>query len=142
MTERYLGMLSAYKLWFPNLYDKTIDCWQTGINTILATLNDGSKIEFNSQTNTMRDVTSLYSTTVSKMDEESWRKEFGRQLRRAISDKGITQEQLSDISGVSKQRLTRYVRGQSTPSGYVLSRLSEILDCDSRELTRFGQIEE
>lgn len=142
MTDRYLGVLNAYKLWFPNLYNRTVDCWMTDINTLLATLDDGSKIEFNSQTNAMRDVTGLYSTGVTEMDEESWRKEFGHYLRRAIGDKGITQERLADMSGISKQMLTRYVRGHSTPSGYVLSKISEILGCDARELTGFGSAEE
>lgn len=142
MTDRYLGVLNAYKLWFPNLYNRTVDCWQTDIYTLLATLDDGSRIEFNSRTNAMRDVTGLYSTGVNEMDEESWRKEFGRHLRRAITDKGITQERLADMSGISRQMMTRYIRGLSTPSGYILSKLTEILECDARELTGFGSAEE
>ena len=142
MMNRYLSMVESYKFWFPTMYERTIDCKQSGTCTLLATLTDGSKIEFNSRTTTMRDVTGLYSTTVTEMDEETWRKEFGARLRNAITTKNITQERLSDITGISRQMLTRYIRGQSTPSGYALSRLSAILDCDPREFTRFDYIEE
>lgn len=139
MLERYKKIIDDYKIWHPSMYEKTVECRPSGRSSILVTLNDGSKIEYESNSNTVRNVTRMY--TENATDEESWRKDFGQQLRKLIADKGYTQEKLSDVTGISRQMLTRYVRGNSTPSGYILTRLSDALDCDIRELTKFGYID-
>lgn len=142
MLERYKRIIDAYRTWYPRMYNRTVECRPSGRSNILVTLDDGEKMEFDSLDNSIRSVTKYYTNSVNDVDEESWRKEFGRKLHRAIVDKGITQEQLSDMTGISRQMLSRYIRGNSTPSGYILSRLAEVLDCDVRELTKFGYIDE
>lgn len=140
--KQYEDILESYRDWHPSLYEKTIDCRPSGHYSIVARLYDGSRIEYNSLDNSIRDVTRFYiRETNSALDEESWRKEFGRQLRHRIVERGINQERLSDLTGISRQMLSRYVNGNSTPSGYVLTRLSEILECDVRDLTSFGYID-
>lgn len=143
MLKRYEKIIEQYKLWFPGLYEQTVECMPSGRYCILAYLDDGTAFEFNSLDNTVRNVTKLYiRDTRDALDEESWRKEFGHKLRRAIADRGINQDKLSELLGISRQMLTRYVRGTSTPSGYNISRLAEVLNCDVRELTKPGYIDE
>ena len=143
MLKRYESIISNYEKWHPGLYAKTVECKPSGYYSILACLADGSKIEYNDLDNTIRDVTRFYNREANNtLDEESWKKEFGRRLRHLIAERGISQEELSDLTGISRQMLSRYVRGTSTPSGYILTRLSEVLDCDIRDLTRFGYIDE
>lgn len=143
MLERYSEIIEGYKSWYPSLYSKTVECKPCGKYSILARLSDGSRVEYNSMDNGIRDVSKLYDRSYThSMTEEMWREEFGRKLRRAIEDKGITQERLSELSGISRQMLTRYVRGNSTPSGYILNKLAEVLDCDVRELSKFGYIDD
>lgn len=143
MLRKYEQIIDGYKVWHPILFSQTIECRPSGRYCILASLNDGSKIEYDSRDNTIRDVTKYYiRESIDDVDEIAWRKEFGRKLNRAIADKGINQEKLSEMMGISRQMLSRYIRGNSTPSGYVLSRLAEVLDCDVRELTKFGYIDE
>lgn len=143
MLEQYKRIIESYKTWYPIMYKQTVDCRPSGRYTILVTLEDGTRIEYNSFDNTIKDVTKFYiHDSEENVDEEQWRKEFGRKLRLAITNRGISQEKVADRVGISRQMMTRYVRGSSTPSGYILSKLSEILDCDVRELTRFGYIDE
>ena len=143
MLKKYEQIIESYKIWHPSLYKQTIECRPSGKHCILASLDDGSKIEYNDLDNTIRDVTKLYvRESVESLDEVAWRKEFGHKLHRAITDKSITQERLSEITGISRQMMSRYVRGTSTPSGYILSRIVEALGCDARELTKFGYIDE
>lgn len=143
MLKRYSKIVDEYKTWYPNLYSRTIECKPSGKYSILALLSDGSRVEYNFADNTIRDVTKLYNKVfVNEMNEETWRQEFGRKLRKVILDKGTTQEKLSELTGISRQMLTRYVRGNSTPSGYVLSKLTEALECDVRELIKFGYLDE
>lgn len=143
MLSRYEDIIESYKVWYPSLYRRTKECRPSGRFCILVTLDDDTKMEFNSFDHTIRDVSNLYDRNPENgLDESAWRKEFGHKLRRVIEEKGINQEQLSGMIGISRQMLSRYVRGTSTPSGYVLTRLSEILGCDVRELTKFGYVDE
>ena len=143
MLSTYERILNEYKVWHPALYNQTVECRPSGRYSILVTLDDESRLEYNSTDNSIRDVTKFYiRERTLDVDEESWRKEFGRKLQRVIAEKGMTQEKLSEVTGISRQMMSRYVRGTSTPSGYILSRLVEALGCDVRELTKFGYIEE
>jgi ribosome-binding protein aMBF1 (putative translation factor) len=115
----------------------------SGRFSILVTLDDGVKMEFSNLDKTIRNVSKLYDkSNAATNDEDFWRKEFGRKLRRFIAEGGMNQEQLADKIGISRQMLSRYVRGTSTPSGFTLSRLAEILKCDIRDLTTFGYLDE
>ena len=142
MLKNYERILDEYRTWYPSLYEKSVECRPSGRYSILVSLNDGSKIEYNSLDNSVREVTRYYKREPASLDEESWRKEFGRNLQRIVAERGITQEILSERIGISRPMLSRYFRGNSTPSGYILTRLSEVLDCDVRELSRFGYIDE
>lgn len=142
MMKQYNRMLEAYKAWYPTLYDKTLECRPSGRYRILALLNDGAKVEFDSIDNSIRNVSRYYAKDSNEVDEEAWRKEFGRKLKQAMIDRGISQENLADSIGISRQMMSRYVRGTSTPSGYNLTLLATVLDCDVRELTKFGYIDE
>lgn len=143
MLSRYEKIIEDYKTWYPNMYAQTTECRPSGHSQIMIVLKDGTRMEFNAIDNSIRNVTKYYEhDSDSALDEEAWRKEFGRKLSRAISDKGLTQERLSEMTGISRQMLSRYVRGSSTPSGYILSRLVEVLGCDARDLTKFGYIDE
>lgn len=142
-NEMLEKIIKSYETWYPTFFEHSVGFSMTGIHSVLIDLKDGSKIEYNSYDNTIRDITHLYNREKDVgLDEEVWRKEFGHQLRRAIVDRGITQDQLSEMTGVSRQMLSRYIHGTSTPSGYIISRLSEVLDCDVHKLTRFGCVEE
>ena len=142
MLKRYEQILNSYKTWHPRLYEHTLECMPSSRYCIVASLDDGSKIEYNDLDNSIREVTRFYICESSnELDEESWRKEFGRKLRTIIAERGISQEHLSEMTGISRQMLSRYVRGNSTPSGYILARLAEVLECDVRELTKFGYVD-
>lgn len=143
MLKHYESVVDSYKVWHPNLYDQTVECRTSGRDSIVARLRDGTRVEYNARTNAVRFVTKFYEQDLDHpVDEESWRKEFGNKLRSVIGDRGLTQERLCDLTGISRQMLTRYVRGTSTPSAYILNRLSEVLECDIRDLCKFNYLEE
>lgn len=132
-------IIRSYEEWHPAFFEHSVNMVMNGAYSIVVELDDNSKIEYNARDNTIRDVTHIYNRNPGeRLEEESWRKEFGHQLRRAMTDAGITQDQLSEETGISRQMLSRYIHGTSTPSGYILSRLSEVLNCDVHRLTRFG----
>lgn len=142
MMRQYERILDEYKVWYPTLYSRTVECRPSGRHMILVTLDDKSKIEFCSLDGTIRDVTKLYEhESIMDMQETEWRKEFGHRLRRAMENSGINQEHLSEKMGISRQMLSRYSNGNATPSSYIVTKLSEVLKCDIRDLTKFSYID-
>lgn len=66
--------------------------------------------------------------------EEEWRKRFARTLCRKMRTVGISQEQLSEITKISKVTLSKYVNCKGTPNGHNISKLSRALKCSPSEL--------
>ena len=60
-------------------------------------------------------------------------------LRELRQKKGITLKQLSEISGVSIQQLSRYERGEISPSADPLTRIAKALDTSVDEILNGGK---
>ena len=131
-------IVSEFKLWYPLFYERTVDCVINGYHSLLAILNDGTKLEFSSLDNTLRDVTRIYDPDYNtNMSEEEWRKEFGNRLNALLRDRSMKHEVLADRLGVSRIMVSKYINGKATPSSYNLKRIARVLDCDIRELVDF-----
>lgn len=59
---------------------------------------------------------------------------FGRRLYRLMLDKNMTQSDLSRLAGLSRMRISSYVRGQSLPTPLFLKKLSEALGVEPTDL--------
>lgn len=51
-------------------------------------------------------------------------------LRDAMNEKGLTQQALSNLSGVTKSSISHYVNGKNVPDNFQAFKLSKVLDCD------------
>lgn len=141
MVDRNERVITEFKMWYPEFYKRTVDCDITGYHSLIATLDDGSKLEFSTLDNTLLDVTRFHSPDyILDMSEEEWRKEYGRRLKTLLHDRSIRHEILADKLGLSKVMVSKYINGKATPSTYITSRIARLLDCDTRELTDPGYI--
>ena len=66
-----------------------------------------------------------------------WRKEFARRLRKKIAMKGITQANISRLTGIGQPLLSFYTQGKSLPSAQKVSALAKALDCSVNDLIGF-----
>lgn len=55
-------------------------------------------------------------------------------LKRIRKARGLTQEELGNIVGVSKSSISQYESGNKTPSFEIALKLAEALDCESADL--------
>lgn len=62
------------------------------------------------------------------------KKEFGNNIRRARKNKGLSQENLADILGVSRTAITRYENGDVFPSPEQISIICDELDIYANDL--------
>ena len=63
-------------------------------------------------------------------------------LREVRKEKGITQQQLAESSGVSQSQIARYESGERQPRPKVAQKLGKVLDVDWKELYEEEQDDE
>lgn len=123
-------LISNFELRFPRVaqdvykYDRTIYA-----NELLATLRDGSKIIYNDYENTVRNL----PADSSNMSEEQFKREFGYRVKRIMFEKGVTQYDLSEKTGIAQETLSRYICGKNVPSFYKIDKIAKALDCSVDE---------
>ena len=77
------------------------------------------------------------ATTYRIEGESVWGTDFGQNLQRMIKDKNITQSELADEIGVSRQIFSRYIHGDAIPSVYKACQIAKVLECDITDLIKF-----
>jgi transcriptional regulator with XRE-family HTH domain len=63
----------------------------------------------------------------NSLDTE-WKKKLAEQIKEAREDAGVTQDELGDAVGVSRQTINSYENGKSVPVVDVLARIAVELD--------------
>ena len=53
---------------------------------------------------------------------------FGERISKLLENKGLTQKELAEKSGVTESAMSYYVKGDRTPRSDVLSRIAKALD--------------
>ena len=70
-------------------------------------------------------------------NESAWGLEFGYKLRTMIDNSGLTQAEIAERIGVSRQIFSRYVHGTAIPSIYKVTQIANIIGCTIDDLTKF-----
>ena len=123
-------LISNFKLRFPSVtqdvykYDGT-----RYANELIVTFRDGSKILYNDFENTVR----YLPTDSNNMSEKQFRREFGYRVKLIMLEKGITQDELSEKTGIAQETLSRYICGKNVPSFYKIDKIAKALDCSVDE---------
>ena len=72
------------------------------------------------------------------MSELEWMKTFGDNLRDAIEEYGYTQDELAEITGLSRSTISNYIHHRRMPSIKAIINLSYALDEDLYDFIDFG----
>lgn len=129
MRDKYERILNQFQLYYPSLYEQTVDWWATGPMSITVKLRDKSRFEYNSMYDTIRAI-KLEATS----DDEIIAKSLGYNLQKFIPLSGKTQNEIAKDLGITNAMLSRYVHGTSMPSAGKAFRLAKILGCSVDEL--------
>lgn len=73
------------------------------------------------------------------MTQDEWREIFGRNLSDILEETGMSQNELSKITGLSKSRISDYVNGCSTPSVFAIINMAYALELDISEFIDFEE---
>jgi len=73
--------------------------------------------------------------------EIEWRRRFGRNLYKQMCFNGVSQQQLSEETGISTSMISRYINGGSLPNVYSLYRIVNVLGCSADDIISFPEYE-
>lgn len=136
--ERYYDMwrsvFEAFSTAEPKYYDDMVDWYPSGHLEITVKLRDGRRLTYNLMNDTTRFIPVSEDDT-EELNEDQWRSEFGRRLRNRIISAGLHQDKVSELTGISRVSLSKYMNGKALPSAYNLSRIARVLKCSAGELT-------
>lgn len=68
------------------------------------------------------------------LDKESFRRIFGVLLRRALERSGLTQEELSEKTGIPQPNVSDYLYGKHFPSFYQIDKMAKAMNCSVEDL--------
>lgn len=69
-----------------------------------------------------------------------WISIFGDNLIDIMDEKGYTQEQLANETGLTQSTISKYINKKQMPSIKAIVNLAYALDCTTDELIEFGDI--
>lgn len=119
-----------FEMQFPYDAAKAVEYYlEDGGYNLIVILNDGRRVSFD-----VYEESSRYLPSSDDVDEERFRLEFGRRLRRILDFKNISQLELSEMTGISQVAISKYIRGKRTPSFYNADKIARALDCSITEL--------
>lgn len=123
-----------FEMQFPYTAEKVIDILESNDRIAVIKLNDGKFYEYDVETSLLHKL----PEDPNNMTDDEWRLEFGRKLKKMLWRKGLTQNELSEMSGISQPAISGYLRGVNSPTVPRLDRIAKALDCSILEFIYLG----
>ena len=123
------NLFDRFKIWFPPTAEKTVE-YETEDDMVIAKLNDGMTVLYDDMFNSY----SVIKRGEDDLTEIQSRNEFSRRLYRKMIRKGISQKELSELTGISEVMLSRYLNKKASPTLQVIYKIAKVLNCPANEL--------
>ena len=127
------NLFEEFSMQFPEISKTAIDWYPSGQMEIIIKLSDGSKIIYDGICKIIKTV----GKSSGFSNDEEWNMEFARRLYRRLQIKSMTIQELSEITGISRQSLSRYSNGTSVPTPRNITKMARALGCSPSELIDF-----
>lgn len=126
--EIYSDLIMRY----PSINDNRLNYWLYDNERLGVETKEGKIFLYDYLDKTIEEL-----ETDNPTNEMDWKRRFGKRLRKRMNEKGIGQEELSEITGLSKVTISSYVNGKSLPSLYSADRIAEALSISIDKLLDF-----
>lgn len=123
-------MFEDFKMYYPLEGRRTLKYWENCTYELCVKLDDGEIFIFDYINKTIRRAP-VYG---EQLTEEECKNEFGRRLQRLLYSKGMTQEDLAEMTGISQKILSQYITGRVCPSFTKVDRICKALGCSMDKL--------
>lgn len=129
----YEVLYENFKRCFPSEAREVEEWRPAGMFELFIKLRDGRKYLYDENENAIRRL----PNDPNSLSEDECRNEFGRRLYRIMWLKGVTQLELSQMTGISQSIISGYMTGKHTPSFYNVDKIAKALNLSMDELRYF-----
>ena len=116
------GYMHQVYLYFPGLLGEVVHAREY-VHLMLL-------LETNSKYDYFYNLTNNVLIPIPKSDKRI----FGVLLRRALEHSGLTQEELSEKTGIQQARISDYLYGKHFPSFYQIDKMAKAMNCSVEDL--------
>lgn len=110
---------------FPRLAEHVIDCYYNSPWEIIVELDNGSKQACYPHHHMLR----FLPDNCDAITEAECRREFGIRLRYIMMSYGITQTELSEMTGITQSKISQYINSKALPSFYNTDKIAKAIGC-------------
>lgn len=118
-----------FEMYFPFKQENIDNYHANGDFEVIIKMKDGTNISYDDVEKSFRRL----PKDSSHMSKEECLNEFGVRLRKVMCRKGISQLELSNITGIQQSILSDYMNGKKSPTLYKLDKIARALDCSVDE---------
>ena len=126
-VDRWL--YKEYELYCPQYASITEECYQENEWDLIAILKDGTRIMYDGEQHSIRSLPDS-----NDISEEQLRIEFSKRVSKILRRRGMSQLELSNLTGISTTTISKYMSRKATPSLYNANRIARALGCSIDEL--------
>lgn len=119
---------------YPELAEDIIDWYPSAQLEITVKLRDGRKFAYDWMAKAAWSIHDP-EDDLEELSEMDWRTIFSKNLLRKMRNIGMSQDDLSCITGISQVAISKYIHCKSTPSTYNVGKIAKALKCSIGELT-------
>lgn len=131
--DKWKDILDSFEFTYPKIYDRVVEWYPSGYLEITVILDNGAKMTYCLVNDLLITVFDPDERSHNWSDDD-WRNNFSRKLNKRMLRYGVSQEELSAKTGISRVTLSKYQNGKALPSGANISRIAEVLHCSVNEL--------
>ena len=133
LNEMWDNVLNEFEYYHPYIAEKTVDWWPSAQMEITVKTENDDRYIFNWIEKSIKKV---YSSRMAEENilEDDWRAEFSCNLIKKMRKLGMSQDTLSEKTGISKETISKYTCGRATPSFYNVDKIARALRCSVSEL--------
>ena len=71
------------------------------------------------------------------MTQTEWKETFGDNLKSILEERGMSQRDLANETGLSTSRINEYIKGYTAPNIFAIINMAYVLDIDIDEFVAF-----
>lgn len=123
-------IIRRFSMYFPSIHKRAVEMHYNKYMTLFVRTDDGQAFIYDDLDHFIRKL----PDNKDEMTEDEFKREFAHRLRRLMRVKGVTQEVLSERTGLSQAAISRYISGSRIPNLYAIDKIARALRCTVDEL--------
>lgn len=131
--EQYKYLYNEFEKYYKNNRSEIVGWEPVSKNMIVVYYDNGIRSFYDGITQTVHTVHPR-SSGAEFIDDETYIRRFTWRLAAAVGSSGLTRDEISERTGISKASLSGYLNGKTIPSAVTVYKLARVLKCSVEDL--------